>query len=92
MTTSQHAKTRQQQRVIPEVLIDLLYQFGAEQYQHPRNSIVRYFDKAARRKIKAHVGKQLYAVLEKQLDAYAVFASDTNTIITMGHRYKPIHH
>jgi hypothetical protein len=91
MNHTQHSQHRQQQRNIPDILIELLCRFGATQYDH-HHGLIRYFDKAARRKVEAYAGQQLYAVLERFLDIYAVFAVDDEAIITLGRRYKPIPH
>jgi hypothetical protein len=87
MLTSQHAKTRCQQRAIPAILIDLLLQFGTNQPAGGGASKF-FFDKAARRRIKAYAG-QLAGFLNEHLDVYAIVGAD-NTIITAAHRLKRI--
>jgi hypothetical protein len=91
MKHTQHSKQRQQQRNIPDLVLELLCRFGASQYDH-HNGLIRYFDKPARRRVEAYVGQQLYAVLERSLDAYAVFALEDQGLIAVGRRYKPLPH
>lgn len=86
---TQHSKLRTQQRCLPDFIIDLLCKFGEEQYDH-RGGIIRHFNKNSRRKLHAYVGNQLYAQIEKYTDAYAVFALDSEKLITAGHRFKHV--
>lgn len=78
-----HAAVRSQQRAIPPMLIDLLMQFGARESAGDGASKM-YFDKAARRKIKAYAGP-LARMLNEHLDVYAVVSSE-NKVITTAHR------
>lgn len=83
MQMTQHAKVRSQQRGIPPIVVDLLMQFGATEPAGGGASKV-FFDKAARRRIKAYAG-QLASILDEHLDIYAVIGAE-NQIITMAHR------
>lgn len=89
MNHTHHSKVRQQQRNIPDLLIELLCRFGATQHDH-HQGLIRYFDKSARRQVESYVGQQLYSSIERFLDTYAVFAIDSQAIITVGRRYKPL--
>lgn len=87
MNMSQHAILRSQKRAIPQILIDLLLQFGTSVGAGAGASKV-FFDKAARRRLKAYAGP-LASLLDEHLDLYAVVASDSS-IITVAHRINRI--
>jgi len=87
MTLTDHASIRSQQRAIPQLVIDLLLQFGASESAGDGAS-KRFFDKAARRRVKAYAGP-LSQALDEHLDLYAVVAPD-DTIITVAHRLERI--
>lgn len=83
MYLTQHATTRSQQRAIPQFVIDLLLQFGASEPSGEGTNKL-FFDKAARRRIKAYVGPLAKAV-DEHLDVYAVVAPDSK-VVTVAHR------
>ena len=66
MPTSRHAQVRSQQRAIPEMMIDLLLQFGCSERASP-GACKMFFDKASRRWVNAYAGP-LSNLLEKHLD------------------------
>lgn len=84
---SGHARQRMQQRAIHPLMIDLLYRYGREQQQN--GSTILYLDRRARK-------RALQALLDvkqrfdKLSDAYLVEAGGDGTVITVGHRLKPI--
>lgn len=84
MQLSRHANARSQQRAIPEMMIDLLLQFGSSERA---GSGVRkmFFDKPSRRRVKAYAGP-LASFLEQHLDLYAVVSEEDMKVITVGHR------
>ena len=84
---TRHAQVRSQQRAIPELVLDLLLQFGAN--ENAGDGVSRmFFDKAARRRVHAYAGS-LAPLLDEHLDLYAVVAPDS-TVITVGHRLERI--
>lgn len=87
MELSHHARTRTQQRAIPPMLIDLLTQFGSTEPAGDGASKV-FFDKTARRRVKAYAGP-LAGLLDEHLDVHAVVARD-GRVITAAHRTKRI--
>lgn len=87
MSITQHAGLRMRQRGIPELVVDLLLQFGASE-RAGDGSLKYFFDKPARRKIKAYVGPMAGA-LEVHMDTYAV-VGPAQQVITVGHRVKRI--
>lgn len=87
MQLSRHANERSQQRAIPEMMIDLLLQFGSSESAGSGVSKV-FFDKTSRRRVKAYAGS-LAGLLEEHLDVYAVVSSEMK-VITVGHRTERI--
>ena len=83
---SKHAATRQQQRGIPPMMVDLLLNFGASQPSGDGTSTL-YFDKKAKKRLGSYAGS-LAQLLQKHLDAYLVVSGDK--VITLGHRYDRI--
>lgn len=82
MHMSQHATVRSQQRSISQMQVDLLMQFGTSQPAGDGASKL-FFDKAARRRIRAYAGP-LAGLLNEYLDVYAV-VSDDDKVITAAH-------
>lgn len=82
MHMSQHATVRSQQRSISQMQVDLLMQFGTSQPAGDGASKL-FFDKAARRRIRAYAGP-LAGVLNEYLDVYAVVSAD-DKVITAAH-------
>lgn len=87
MHTSHHAAARLQQRAISPLLVDLLLEFGASVPSGDGTSKY-YFDKSAKRRVKAYAGP-IARVLDEHLDVYAVVTDDAK-VITVGHRYERI--
>lgn len=81
---SSHAQTRMQQRGVTPILLDLLDAYGATEYDH-RGAAMRYFNKAARRRLQHAEGKDVYRAVEAKLNVYAIVARD-GCLITVGRR------
>lgn len=81
---SSHAQARMQQRGVTPRLLDLLDAYGATQYDH-RGAQVRYFNKAARRRLQRIEGADVYRAVEAKLNVYAVVARD-GCLVTVGRR------
>ena len=84
-----HALIRQQQRGIPQIVIDLLIEYGAQAHAGARVT-THYFDKAARKRLHTYVGC-LSGLFEEYLDYYAVVADD-GSVITVAPRIKKVRH
>lgn len=82
MHLSQHAAVRSQQRSISQMQVDLLMQFGTSQPAGDGASKL-FFDKAARRRIRAYAGP-LAGLLSEHLGVYAVVSAD-DKVITAAH-------
>lgn len=82
-----HAKQRMQQRAIHPLMIELLYLYGREQHQN--GSTILFLDKHARKKARQALAdvKQRF---DKLSDTYLVEADSDGSVITVGHRLKPI--
>lgn len=89
MHLTKHARTRVQQRAIPMMLIDLLAQFGKIEAVGDGETKL-FFDKAARRRVKAYAGP-LAGILNEHLDVYAI-VGPADEIITTGHLTKRVRH
>lgn len=83
-----HARQRRRERGIPPIVLNWLLDHGAEHYQHD-GTVIRYFDKRARKLLNSIVGHEATSRMSKFLAAYAVTADDGH-IITAGFRYKRV--
>lgn len=87
MLVSRHAQVRSKQRAIPEIMIDLLLQFGSSQ-STGTGVCKMFFDKVSRRRVKTYAGP-LADSLEEHMDLYAVVGHDMK-VITVGYRLERI--
>lgn len=87
---TKHAAIRLQQRGIAPLIVDLLLQFGATE-RSGRDTTKYYFDKPARRRLRAYAGPLVARLLEDHLDYYAVVGAD-GTIVTTAPRLARIKH
>lgn len=85
---SQHASKRAQQRGVPPLIIDLLIQFGAREYDG-RGAEICFFDHRAKKRLQSYAGG-LISNLSEQLNAYAVISGEE--VITVGTRLKRVNH
>lgn len=69
------------------MLVDLLLQFGVTE-RAPGDVEKVYFDKSARKRIKAYAGP-LASLLESHLGIYAV-VDGSDVVVTIGHRLERI--
>ena len=88
LSLTHHARQRRRERGIPPIVLNWLLDHGAEHYQHD-GTVIRYFDKRARKLLNSIVGHEATSRMSKFLAAYAVTADDGH-IITAGFRYKRI--
>lgn len=86
MEHTQHSQVRAQQRGIPQLIIDLLIQFGAREPAGEGTETL-YFDKQAKKRLQTYSGG-LMGKLSDQLNVYAVVIGDK--VVTVGPRYKRI--
>ena len=85
---TQHAQARMQQRGITLTTLNSLLDYGAQSHDH-RGATIVFFDKKAKRRLLRDSGRDVYRVMEKQLNAYAVVGND-GAVVTVGHRNKRI--
>ena len=83
-----HARTRSQQRAIPEVVLESLLSMGKTAHDH-RGSCIVYFDHRAKSRLRHLLGESDYRRYENKLDAYAVVGND-GSVVTVGHRTRRI--
>lgn len=88
MNMTRHATARSHQRAIPELMIDLLVQFGKRESTGTGFAKI-FFDQKARKQVAAYAGP-LASLLDEHLDSYAVVDRNMQ-IITVGHRTERIH-
>ncbi|QFY88498.1 hypothetical protein D5125_02820 [Magnetovirga frankeli] len=89
MHISKHAQVRMQQRAISTRTLNILNQYGRKVHDGHKGIIV-FLDKKAKDRIRMDLPKQEYLKIERKLDVYCV--ESDGQIITVGHRYKPVHH
>ena len=82
ISMTDHASKRAQQRCIPPIILGLLMDFGKRESAGVGASKM-YFDKAARRRVKAYVGP-IARQIDEFMNVYAVIGSD-GQIITAAH-------
>lgn len=87
MNYTKHASKRVQQRNIPQLIIDWLWAYGKEIYDH-KGGVIYYFDKISIRNIEKSHGTTVVKKLKSLLDTYIVVSSDSRALITVGHNYK----
>ena len=83
-----HAMTRSQQRAVPPLMQEWLLQYGAQMHDS-RGGIIRYFDKAAKRRLERAFGREPVRRMKDKLGCYLVEAD--GRVITAGHRRRRIH-
>ena len=86
MKMSKHCNQRMQQRSIPQMILDLLLDFGSAHRSHGADCLV--FDKAARMRLRRHMGgNRGLNIFEPWLGIYAIVGDD-GAVITAGHRLR----
>lgn len=88
MNMTNHAIARIQQRCISPLILDLLLQFGTRE-PSGEGTYKLFFNKKARKHIRAYVGPMARAI-DEHLDVYAVVSGDEGTVITAAHRLERI--
>lgn len=89
MNMTKHAQTRQQQRAIQPLIIEWLCKYGCR-LQGMNGTTVCFFDRESRRNLASEVGHVIVRRLSDMMDSYLVMSG--NSIVTVGHRYKPLKH
>lgn len=87
MIETKHARTQKQRRVVPNLIVDWLLDYGAREYGH-HGGIVYYFDKRAKRQVERAAGRVIVSKLESFLNSYLVVAG--GVVVTVGRRFKKI--
>ena len=86
MNMTKHAQTRSQQHAIPPLIIDWLCRYGSR-LNGMNGTTVCFFDRESRRCLASEVGHVVVRRLSDMMDTYLVLSGDS--IVTIGHRYKP---
>lgn len=82
---TKHGRTRTQQRCLPPLVLDWLWDFGEERFDG-RGATVLFFNKPARRRLERAVGREPVRRMSDWLNSYAVVSD--GQVITAGHRYR----
>ena len=81
-----HASLRLQQRSIPAFVIELLERCGSEMRCGDADRL--FFDKAARKRLKQHLGgDRAFQLVERWMGVYAVIG-DNGHVVTVAHQSK----
>lgn len=87
MNMTTHAKSRSHQCSIPPLIIDWLCKYGRR--LHGMNgTTVCFFDNDSRHNLASEVGHVVVRRLADMMDSYLVLSG--NSIVNIGHRYKPV--
>ena len=86
MSMTKHAQTRLRQRAIQPLIIEWLCKYG-RRLKGMNGTTVCFFDKESRRCLASEVGHVVVRRLSDMMDTYLVLSG--NSIVNVGHRYKP---
>jgi hypothetical protein len=86
---SNHASHCMQKRSVPPIVLDWLHDYGSEQYDG-RGAAIRYFDRAAKERLKRVWGHQFIRANKKYLAVYIVEDVGGQSLITVGYRNRRI--
>lgn len=81
ISKTQHCSVRQQQRVIPNQVIEWLLKYGAEK-SAPGGAVRRYFDRRSLKEMNSELGKPIVSLCSKYLSAGLVESYDGTVITT----------
>lgn len=84
---SGHAKRRAKERAVFPLVIQWLWEYGAEVHDK-RGCTVRFFDKPAKRRLERAVGREPVRRMKDKLACYMV--EGDGRVITTGHRRRRI--
>lgn len=84
---TRHAQARAQQRGVPRILIEWLFQFGSE-LPVSYGRTIHYFDKRAKRRLERAYGREPVRRFADKLSCYLL--EKGGTVITAGHRHKRV--
>jgi hypothetical protein len=85
MILSQHARMRKQQRAVPNLVIDLLLEFGKIDRSQGADRYV--LDRKSRVKLASKIGASAYEALRPLLNTYLII-SEEGRIVTIAKRQK----
>ena len=85
MAYSKHASIRAQQRCIPPLIVEWLFEYGRRISSHGAVHLV--FDKRSRKSIAKEVGTNILRQLSKYLNVEAVVDPETDVVITVQWKY-----
>lgn len=80
---TRHAEVRLQQRAIPPIALDLLWEFGSSARSRGADSL--FFDRAARQRVAKALGDDALRRVDRLTNVHAVI-SDDGAVVTVGWR------
>tara|TARA_B100000745_G_C20041688_1_gene355012 strand:+ start:393 stop:665 length:273 start_codon:yes stop_codon:yes gene_type:complete len=80
-TKTHHAQVRQQQRGIPQFVVDLIVEFGCERPAGD-GCISIFLDKKGRKELERYLSKAVYAKIREHLNYYVIL-SEAGVVVTM---------
>jgi hypothetical protein len=86
---SSHASRRIQKRSVPPIVLDWLQDYGSERYDGC-GAVIRYFDRAAKARLKQACGHRFVHANKKYLAIYMVEDTGGQSLITIGYRDRRI--
>lgn len=89
MNSRSHGETRQQQRGIPSVIVNLVLTYGSHEYDN-RGGVMKYLDRRSRKAIAQDKGRDFVKRYSNQMNVYVVQSAIDGRVITCGHRHTRI--
>ncbi len=88
LSITHHAQARLQQRGIPTLIVESLFEFGRHAHDH-RGKTILFFDHRTRNTLRRQITHDAYKHIESHLNTFAVLSAD-GAIVTVGHRTQRI--
>jgi len=85
-----HFIKRQQQRGIPEQVIEWLLLFGDEVHDH-HGCVIYHFSRVGRKRMEREIGSKIVRQMNERLNSYLVVSND-GAFVTVGKCLKRIRH
>jgi hypothetical protein len=80
ITKTHHAQVRQQQRGIPQFVVDLIVEFGCERPAGD-GCINVFLDKKSRKDLERYLSKAVYTKIKEHLNCYVIL-SESGVVVT----------
>jgi hypothetical protein len=84
---TKHATKRCQQRGVPLLIVEWLFQFG--EFKHAKGAEIGVFTKKSRKAIREYAGAKAFSSFSNYMDSYLVYKD--GHVLTVGRRHHPAH-